>query len=226
MRPLLATALLLLPLTLACGDDSAGGDDAGPGATDAGPAGGADAGPGGADAGPAEGVPDVFEVEFETTAGTFVVQATRAWSPNGVDRFHELVSSGYYDGNKFFRVVPGFVVQFGISGDPAVSATWRDRRIPDDPVVMSNLPYTVSYAKPGSPDSRTTQLFINYADNSALDAMGFSTIGIVTSGTEAVDAINPEYGQTPDQGRIHAEGDAYLDAAFPNLDGIVTARIR
>lgn len=169
---------------------------------------------------------DVVMVELDTTTGPVVIEVHRSWAPNGVARFLELVESGYYDGNAFFRVVPGFMVQFGISGDPAVSSMWSTRTIPDDPVVGSNTRGVVSFAQTSAPNSRTTQLFISYADNSFLDPMGFAPIGRVVSGMDAIDAINAEYGEMPQQSRILAEGDAYLDATFPNLDAITTARAR
>ena len=220
--------LLAMLLLQGCGDDGGvdpdaavldGGMDTGRPGDDAGPT--PDTG-GGGDSG---GVPETFQVLFMTTAGDFTVEVTRSWSPAGVDRFHELVTSGYYDGCTFFRVVPGFVVQFGINGDPTISAMWRSSTIADDPVVESNLRGTVTFAKTGAPDSRTTQLFINYGDNSALDSMGFSPFGHVITGMESVDAINPEFGEMPDQSRIHGEGDAYLDASFPTLDRIVSATV-
>ncbi len=175
--------------------------------------------------------PGTFRVRFETTKGEFTVEASRAWSPNGVDRFYNLVRNGYYDDVAFFRVIPGFMVQFGIHGDPAVSAAWRPQRIPDDPVVESNRRGYLSFAKTAEPNSRTTQLFINFADNSQLDGMGFSPIGRVVEGMEVVDAIYSGYGegapegQGPDQGRVQAEGNAYLRASFPQLDYIRRATV-
>lgn len=174
--------------------------------------------------------PDTFQVRFETTAGTFVVEAVRDWAPHGVDRFHDLVESGYYDGNRFFRVLDGFVAQFGIHGDPTVSAAWRDRAIPDDPVENGNQRGTVVFAMAG-PGSRTTQLFINLADNRRLDGMGFAPIGRVVEGIEVVESLHSGYGEGaprgrgPDQSRIHAEGNAYLDREFPELDAIERARV-
>ncbi|MEM1414417.1 MAG: peptidylprolyl isomerase [Myxococcota bacterium] len=166
-----------------------------------------------------------FEIVFDTTAGTFVVTVDPTQAPLGAARFRELVESGYYDGSKFFRVVPNFVVQFGLAADPATTATWVNRRISDDPVVGSNRRGTLTFATAG-PNTRTTQLFINLVDNAFLDSMGFSPIGEVTEGLENVDAINPEYGEAPNQGRITSEGNAYLDAEFPRLTTITSARIR
>jgi peptidyl-prolyl cis-trans isomerase A (cyclophilin A) len=174
--------------------------------------------------------PDSFRVAFETSRGQFVVQAHRAWAPNGVDRFHYLVRSGYYDGVKFFRVVPNFVVQFGIHGDPAVSQVWRERRIPDDSVRQSNLAGYLTFAT-GGPNTRTAQLFINKRDNARLDAMGFSPIGRVVDGMSVVDSIYGGYGEGaprgdgPFQDSIQQQGNAYLNRAFPRLDSIVRARV-
>ena len=171
-----------------------------------------------------EKAPEKYKAQFETTKGTFVVEVTRAWSPNGADRFYNLVKNGYYDGNKFFRVVPGFVVQWGIHGDPKISAAWRDAKFPDDAVKSSNKRGTITFATAG-PNTRTTQLFINFADNSRLDAMGFSPFGQVTKGMEVVDKINAEYGQSADQGEIQMQGNAYLEKQFPKMDGIKKATI-
>jgi len=168
---------------------------------------------------------DDFSVVFQTTAGDFTVDVTRDWSPNGADRFGELVDAGYYDGCRFFRVVPGFMVQFGINGTPATHAMWKDSPIQDDPVVESNVRGYVSFAQTAEPNSRTTQLFINYVDNSFLDPMNFSPFGVIRSGgMDAVDAINSEYGEAPDQTQITNVGTSYLDGNFPNLDFVETAR--
>ncbi len=174
--------------------------------------------------------PDTFKVLFETTAGDFVIEVERALSPEGAERFYNLARSGYYDGVRFFRVVPGFVVQFGISGDPEVAAAWRGARISDDPVEASNVRGMVTYAMAG-PDTRTTQLFINLVDNSRLDDQGFAPIGRVSGGMDAVDRLHGGYGdgaprgQGPEQGRIQSEGDAYLAREFPLLDQVIRARI-
>lgn len=174
--------------------------------------------------------PDVFKVLFETTEGPFVVEITRAWAPNGADRVYNLVSNGYYDRTRFFRVVSGFMTQFGISGDPDVSAAWKTATIEDDPVSQSNVRGTVTFAMRG-PNTRTTQLFINTADNIRLDNMGFSPVGRVVEGMEVVDKLFAGYGEGyprgrgPDQMRIQAEGNGYLDEFFPDLDAIVTARV-
>jgi cyclophilin family peptidyl-prolyl cis-trans isomerase len=175
--------------------------------------------------------PEVFHVRFETTQGPFVVEVHRDWAPQGADRFHALVSSGFFDNSRFFRVVAGFIAQFGIAGDPKVTAAWKDRTIPDDPVRQSNTRGTIAYAMTG-PNTRATQVYINLADNSRLDAQGFAPIGRVTSGMEAVDRLYSGYGEGAGggmrggkQGKILAGGNAYLDANFPKLDHLLRARL-
>lgn len=178
--------------------------------------------------------PDSFEAVFETSRGEFTITAHRAWSPLGVDRFHFLVRQGYYDGARFFRVVPGFVVQWGISGDTALSAVWGNRSVPDEPVKQSNLRGRVSYAR-GGPNTRGVQLYINLADNPRLDtlnAFGFPPIGEVRSGMSAVDSMYAEYscrsgsqGTCPPQDSIRIQGNAYLRRVFPQLDSIRRARV-
>jgi peptidyl-prolyl cis-trans isomerase A (cyclophilin A) len=171
-----------------------------------------------------ETAPATFKVNFDTSAGPFVIEVTRAWAPKGADRFYNLVKHGYYNGNRFFRVVSGFIVQFGLYGDPKVQAVWRNANIGDDPVTQSNKRGTVVFATAG-PNTRTTQLFINFADNGGLDGRGFAPFGTVVSGMEVVDKINPQYGQDPDRGRIQMEGNAYLNKDFPKLDFIKSATI-
>ncbi|MGA9882931.1 MAG: peptidylprolyl isomerase [Candidatus Acidiferrales bacterium] len=168
--------------------------------------------------------PDVYDVKFETTRGDFVVQVTRAWAPIGADRFYNLVKHGYFTGAAFFRVVPGFIVQFGLSADPAVNRAWRSANIKDDPVTQSNKRGTLTFATAG-PNTRTTQLFINFADNSGLDRQGFAPFGLVTSGMDVVDKIYSGYGERPDQGAITTQGAAYLEKNFPKLDTIKSAAI-
>ena len=168
--------------------------------------------------------PDSFRARFETSAGDFVIAVQRRWAPKGADRFYNLTRSGYYDGVRFFRVVPRFMVQFGIHGDPAVSAAWRDQRIPDDPVRRTNLRSMVTYATAG-PGTRTTQLFINFGSNDGLDAQGFAPFGQVVEGMDVVDRIYAGYGEQPDQGRIQAEGNAYLERGFPRLDYVKRASV-
>ncbi len=175
--------------------------------------------------------PETFKAQFNTTKGKFTIEVTRSLAPNGADRFYNLVRSGYFTDVEFFRVVPGFMCQFGIHGDPAVSAKWRDANIADDPVKGSNTRGTITFATAG-PNTRTTQLFINFADNIGLDGQGFSPFGKVTEGMDVVDKINSEYGDAPEfgghgpeQGRAQMEGNAYLKKDFPNLDYIKSASI-
>ena len=174
-----------------------------------------------------EKAPDTFKAKFETTKGAFVIEVTRAWSPNGADRFYNLVHNGFYDGVKFFRCVDGFMVQFGIHGDPKVSAAWRDAKIKDDPVTQSNKRGMVTFAMAG-PDTRTTQLFINFVDrNSFLDSKGFPPFGKVVEGMDVVDKLYKGYGETPSsaQMQIQMEGNAFLEKNFPELDSITKATI-
>lgn len=186
----------------------------GTGDTDAGPP---------VDAGPP---PEVFVVDLDTTAGPIAIEVHPEWAPLGAARLRELVEVGFYDDSKFFRVAPDFVVQFGIAADPVVSGEWRVQQIADDPIVETNTRGRVTFATAG-PNTRTTQLFINYADNSFLDGMGFAPIGEVIEDTMSnADAINAEYGEAPDQGRIQSEGNSYLDGSFPNLTTITSATIR
>jgi peptidyl-prolyl cis-trans isomerase A (cyclophilin A) len=164
--------------------------------------------------------PDQFKVKFETTQGDFVLEVNKAWAPNGVDRFHQLVTSGYFDNSKFFRVVPRFVVQFGLAAAPAASQQYEGARLPDDPVAQSNLKGTLSFATSG-PNTRTTQIFINLVDNVRLDGMGFSPFAKVVTGMEVVESLYSGYGDNgPDQGRIRALGNVYVEASFPKLDGM------
>lgn len=172
----------------------------------------------------AEQAPEKFKVLFDTTRGKFTVEVDRKLAPIGSDRFFALVKSGYYNDCGFFRVVPGFVVQFGLNGDPAVTAKWKDAEIKDDKVATSNTRGTITFATKGA-DTRTTQLFINYGDNSRLDKMGFSPFGKVVEGMDVVDAIYAGYGQSPDQGLITSQGNEYLKKEFPKMDFIKTATI-
>ena len=174
--------------------------------------------------------PDSYKVHFETSKGDFVVSVTREWAPLGADRFYTLVKSGFYDGARFFRVLPGFVVQFGIAADPAVTAKWRDANLQDEPVKQSNRRGLITYAK-GGPNTRTTQVFINLADNARLDESGFPPFGAVTQGMEVVDQFYSGYGEGapngngPSQGSAEADGNAYLIRDFPKLDYIKKATI-
>lgn len=174
--------------------------------------------------------PDSFRVLFETTQGDFVVAVETAQAPIGATRFYNLVRHEFFDGSHFFRVIQGFVVQFGIHRDPAISRVWRDAFIPDDPVVGSNVRGTLTFGTAG-PDTRATQLFINLVDNSRLDALGFSPFGQVTGGMDVVERLYGGYGEGapngngPDQGRILSEGAPYLEQSFPRLDHIIRARV-
>jgi peptidyl-prolyl cis-trans isomerase A (cyclophilin A) len=168
--------------------------------------------------------PDEYEVTFKTTAGDFVVKVTRAWAPLGADRFYNLVRHGFFSNAAFFRVVPGFVVQFGLNANPAVNAAWEKAYIKDDPVTQSNHAGFLTFATAG-PNTRTTQLFISLGENASLDKMGFSAFGQVTSGMDVVQKIFPGYGESPDQAQITAEGKTYLDKNFPKLDHIISATV-
>ena len=178
-----------------------------------------------------EKAPAVYKAKFDTSKGVVVIEVHRDWAPLGADRFYNLVKSGYYNDVRFFRVVPDFMVQFGINGDPKISAPWRAApRMKDDPVVQSNKRGYVTYATSG-PDGRGTQVFINFKDNAGLDPRGFAPIGQVVSGMNVVDTLYGEYGDSPpsgkgpDQGRVQMEGNAYLAKDFPKLDYIKKATI-
>ena len=169
--------------------------------------------------------PETFQVRFETSAGPFVVEVHREWAPIGADRFYNLVKSGFSDDVRVFRVAPGFVMQFGMSGDPAIGAVWQGARMKDDAVTKSNTRGRITFATSG-PDSRTTQVFINLRDNAGLDNQGFSPFGEVIEGMEAVDAFFAGYAKNgPNQGLILNEGNAYLDGRFPELTKITKATI-
>ena len=171
---------------------------------------------------PNEKSPDQYKVRFETSKGNIVIQVQREWAPIGSDRFYTLVKNGFLNGDWFFRVVPKFIIQFGLNGDPKLNARWRQARIKDDPVRENNLRGTVVFATSGS-NSRTTQLFINTNDNVQLDGNGFAPFGRVIAGMNVVDQIYAGYGEQPDQTRIQTEGNAYLEKEFPQLDYIKTA---
>lgn len=174
--------------------------------------------------------PDTFKVKFVTTKGDIVIEVTRAWAPRGADRFYNLADNGFYDGCKFFRVIEGFMSQFGINGDPEVSAVWREQKIQDDPNKQKNTRGRVTFAMAG-PNTRTSQLFINFVDNTFLDTQGFSPFGEVVEGMDVIDQLYADYGEGaprgngPDQGRIQQEGNAYLNAEFPRLDHIISAEV-
>jgi peptidyl-prolyl cis-trans isomerase A (cyclophilin A) len=178
-----------------------------------------------------EKAPPTFKAKFTTTKGSFTVEVHRDWAPLGADRFYNLVKMGWYNDTAFFRVVKGFMVQFGIHGDPAVNTAWRNARIQDDPTgKQSNTKGMVTFAM-GGPNTRTTQVFINYADNARLDSMGFPPFGKVVEGMDVVDAIEGMYGEGapmgrgPSQGKIQSDGNTYLKAEFPKLDYIKSVSI-
>jgi peptidyl-prolyl cis-trans isomerase A (cyclophilin A) len=176
--------------------------------------------------------PEEFHVKFETTKGDFVMEVVRAWAPRGADRFYELIEDKFYDGSRFFRVRPKFVVQFGINKDPKVSELWRQMKLPDDPVVQKNARGFVSFAKDG-PGSRTTQIFINLANNSQrLDTTGFAPFARVVEGMDVVDKLYASYGEVqslggggPDPQKIEGIGEEYLERSYPRLDKITRAAL-
>lgn len=174
--------------------------------------------------------PETYRADFETSKGKFTIEVTRAAAPLGADRFYELIQNGFYDGARFFRVLPGFVVQFGIPGDPALARQWRSNRIADDPVNGTNAKGSVTFATAG-PGTRTTQVFINLGNNKGLDSQGFAPFGRVVEGMSVVEQLHSGYGEGaphgrgPDQGRIQSEGNAYLEKQFPKLDYIVRATV-
>lgn len=175
--------------------------------------------------------PDLFEVKLQTTQGEVVIEVHREWAPQGADRFYNLVKAGFYDDVAFFRAIDGFMVQFGMHGDPAVTRAWNAHPIPDDPVTQSNRRGYVTFAKKNSPDSRTTQIFVNFRDNANLDQMGFAPFGQVTQGMDLLDGVYKGYGEGapmgkgPDQMKIEQEGNAYLKRDFPKLDWVKTATL-
>jgi len=177
-----------------------------------------------------EKAPAVYQAKFDTSKGTFVIEVHRDWAPNGADRFYNLVKNGFYNDVRFFRVLEGFMAQFGINGDPSLSAVWRNANIKDDPVKQSNTRGMITFATAG-PNTRTTQVFINFGDNAGLDGQGFSPFGKVESGMDVVDSLYGGYGEGapngagPDQGRVQSQGNAYLEKSFPKLDYIKTATI-
>jgi peptidyl-prolyl cis-trans isomerase A (cyclophilin A) len=168
--------------------------------------------------------PPTFRARFDTSKGPFVVEVHRDWAPLGADRFYELTAAGFYNQNRFFRVVPNFVVQWGIQGDPVMQLNWRAKTIADDPVRQTNHRGYLTFATSG-PNTRTTQLFINLADNPALDAQGFAPFGQVISGLSVVEGLYSGYGEKPDQNQIQVQGNAYLQSQFPRLDYIAAAKI-
>ncbi len=173
-----------------------------------------------------EQAPATFKASFETSAGNFVVEVQRAWAPNGADRFYNLVKNGFFDNCRFFRVVPNFMVQFGINGDPSIQRNWANANIPDDPVKESNKRGYVTFAQTAAPNSRSTQIFINFGDNGFLDSQRFAPFGKVTSGMDVVNKIYAGYGEKPNQGMIQTQGNAYLEKEFPKLDYVKKASIQ
>jgi peptidyl-prolyl cis-trans isomerase A (cyclophilin A) len=171
-----------------------------------------------------ETAPPTFNVKFTTAKGDFIVQVNRAWSPLGADRFYNLIRGGFYNDAYFFRIVKGFVTQFGIHSNPAVARAWRSANIPDDPVRESNKRGTLTFATAG-PNTRTTQVFINLVDNARLDSMGFSPFGQIIEGMDVVDKLYDGYGEAPDQGMIQDQGGAYLKKNFPLMDNVKAAVI-
>ena len=178
-----------------------------------------------------EKAPDLFRVQVDTTAGSFVVEVHREWTPRGADRFYNLVKIGYFENVAFYRVITGFMAQVGMHGDPAVSRVWLNSRIQDDPVKQSNTPGMVTFAMGGQPNTRSAQIFINYGDNSYLDAMGFAPFGKVVEGFESVQKLYSGYGEGepngngPAQAKLFRRGNPYLKAEFPKLDYITSASV-
>jgi peptidyl-prolyl cis-trans isomerase A (cyclophilin A) len=168
--------------------------------------------------------PATYRVALDLSTGPVVIEVTRADAPVGADHFYELVKAGYYDGARFFRVIPGFMAQFGIAADPAMTKKY-EASIQDDPAKQTNARGTLTFAATGQPNSRSTQLFINFGDNGRLDGLGFAPFGKVVSGMEAVDKINAEYRENPDQEQATNQGNAYLEKEFPRLDYIKSAKI-
>ena len=166
----------------------------------------------------------MYRVRLETSKGPILIEAHREWAAHGADRFYNLVRNGYYDDTRFFRVVPNFMVQFGLNGDPAIQSNWANANITDDPGKQSNKKGYVTFATRGK-DTRTTQVFINFKDNGFLDAQGFSPFGQVTTGMDVVEKITSQYGEKPNQGAIQSQGNAYLNKDFPKLDYVKKATI-
>jgi peptidyl-prolyl cis-trans isomerase A (cyclophilin A) len=177
-----------------------------------------------------ERAPEVFSTRFTTTQGDFVIEVHRSWAPLGADRFYNLARMGFFDDTRFFRAVEGFMVQFGLPGDPVVASKWAGASIPDDPVTQSNLRGAVTFAMAG-PNTRTTQIFIDFNNHPRLDASGFAPFGKVVQGMEVVDALYKGYGEGaptghgPSQERIQTEGNAYLDSEFPKLDRVLKTEV-
>ena len=174
-----------------------------------------------------ESAPEMFRARFDTSQGVFVIAVERAWAPLAADRFYNLVKNGFYNDTRFFRVLDGFMAQFGLHADSEVQAAWRSANLKDEPVSKSNTRGFVTFTRESSPNSRYTMIFINFKDNSYLDADGFAPFGQVVSGMDVVDKLYSGYGRqnVPDQRRILREGNAYLLAEYPKLDFVKTATI-
>ncbi len=178
-----------------------------------------------------EPAPDKFRVKFDTNQGTFVVEVTKEWAPRGATRFYNLVKNGYYNDTRFYRVVNQFMAQVGVSGDPAINSVWRNARIVDDPRKQSNERSYVAFAQGGTPNTRTTQIFVNMGDNKVLDSANFAPFGKVVSGMNVIEKLysgygdGPPKGKGPDQSKIQTEGNEYLMKNFPKLDYIKTATL-
>ena len=174
-----------------------------------------------------ERAPDLFQARFETSQGTFVIAVEREWAPLAADRFYNLVKNGFYNDARFFRVLDGVMAQFGLHADPTIQSAWRSANLKDEPVKKSNTRGFVSFTRESNPNSRYTMIFVNYKDNSYLDADGFAPFGQVVSGMEVLDRLYSGYGRQniPDQRRILREGNAYLLAEYPKLDFVKTATI-
>ncbi len=177
-----------------------------------------------------ETAPETYRVRMETSEGTIVIQVNRAWAPNGADRFYNLAKNGYYDDTRFYRVIPDFMAQFGLNQEPVVNSAWRAAAIPDDPVAQSNTRGRVTFAMAG-PSTRTTQVFINFKDNSYLDESGFAPFGQVVEGMDVVDRIYSGYGETQPNGqgvdyqKAFSQGTPYLDESYPLLTKILSTTV-
>jgi peptidyl-prolyl cis-trans isomerase A (cyclophilin A) len=176
-------------------------------------------------AGLTEQAPPTYTVNLNTSKGLITILVHRDWAPIAADRFYNLVKNGFYDEARFFRVVPNFMVQFGMNANPAVTRAWSGATMKDEPTKQGNKKGYVTFARTGAPNSRGTQLFINYKDNNFLDAQGFAAFGEVTKGMDIAESITAQYGEKPNQGEITASGNAYLTKEFPKLDYIKTATI-
>lgn len=172
-----------------------------------------------------EQAPATYKVNLDTSKGLIVIEVHRDWAPIAADRFYNLVKNGFYDDARFFRVVPNFMVQFGMNADPAITRVWNNVPMKDEPTKQGNKKGYVTFARTSAPNSRGTQLFINYKDNNFLDAQGFAAFGQVTAGMDIAEKITAQYGEKPEQGQITAAGNAYLNKEFPKLDFIKTASI-